>query len=365
MTLLQKAKPEMAYLKLGIYGEAGSGKTFTSSRVAIGLAKFIKSKKPIAFADTETGADFVAPAFKAAGLDLVVAKTRAFQDLLGIVDEAASTCDILIIDSITHFWNELIDSYLKKNEKKRLTLRDWQPLKQTWREFTDRFVNSKLHIIVCGRSADKWEEVEDPEDGSKELRKVGTKMRTETEMGYEPSLLVEMEAIQITARTGGKYVHRAYVKKDRFDVIDGLIFDNPTLDSFLPHILLLNLGGEHKAIETDRNSQDMFERGDTGEQKRIRKEILLEKITNEIKKLYPGQTENDKKERIALLEHVFGTNSWTEISTYFSLDKLDEGLKNLGLGERVPEPPEPKAVENPTDGKSKQKGGKSHAVART
>jgi hypothetical protein len=161
MNLLRKASPEMAYLKLGIYGEAGSGKTFTSSRVAIGLAAFIKSKKPVGFADTETGSDFVAPAFKAVGLGLIVAKTRAFADLLGIIDEAAGVCDILIIDSVTHFWNELIDAYLKKNEKKRLTLRDWQPLKQTWREFTDRFVNSKLHIILCGRSADKWEEVEE------------------------------------------------------------------------------------------------------------------------------------------------------------------------------------------------------------
>jgi hypothetical protein len=354
MTLLQKAKPEMAFLKLGIYGEAGSGKTFTSSRVAISLANFIKSKKPVGFADTETGADFVAPLFKAAKLDLIVAKTRAFADLLTIIDEAAKGCDILIIDSVTHFWNELIDSYLKKNEKKRLTLRDWQPLKQTWREFTDRFVNSKLHIIVCGRSADKWEEVEDPDDGSKELRKVGTKMRTETEMGYEPSLLVEMEAVQMSPRTGGKYVHRAYVKKDRFDVIDGQVFDNPDFESFLPHIQLLNLGGEHKAIETDRNSQGMFERGDTGEQKRIRKEIILEKIGNEIKLLHPGMTENDKTARIKLLQEIFGSNSWTEISTYHSLDHLEAGLKNLRLKSGADAEPKEKVKTDKGDGNPKK-----------
>jgi len=354
MTLLQKSKPEMAYLKLGIYGEAGSGKTFTSTRVAIGLAQFIKSKKSVAFADTETGSDFVQPTFKAAGFNLVVAKTRAFSDLLGIVDEAAKECDILIIDSVTHFWNELIDAYLKKNEKKRLTLRDWQPLKQTWREFTDRFVNSKLHIILCGRSADKWEEVEDPEDGSKELRKVGTKMRTETELSYEPSLLVEMEAVQLSARVGGQYVHRAYVKKDRFDVIDGKVFDNPGFDSFLPHIQMLNLGGEHKAMETDRNSQDMFERGDTGEQRRLHKEIMLEKITNEIKKMYPGQSERDKTERIALLERIFGSNSWTEISTYNRLEQLEEGLKKLKLESGADAEPEEKPKANKPDGKPKK-----------
>ena len=351
MNLLHKATPEMAYLKLGIYGEAGSGKTFTSTRVAIGLASFIKSKKAVGFADTETGSDFVAPAFKTAGLGLIVAKTRAFADLLGIIDEAIGVCDILIIDSVTHFWNELIDAYLKKNEKKRLTLRDWQPLKQTWREFTDRFVNSKIHIIVCGRSADKWEEVEDPEDGSKELRKTGTKMRVETEMGYEPSLLVEMESVQLSARIGGVYVHRAYIKKDRFDVIDGQVFDNPGFETFLPHIQLLNLGGEHKALETDRSSQGMFERGDTGEQRRISKEILLEKIGNEIKLLYPGQNEVDKTARINLLQEAFESNSWTEISTRHPMDRLEAGFKML-RSKRVEAEEKPKA--NKADGKPKR-----------
>ena len=362
--ILQPSKPEMAFLKLGLYGEAGSGKTFTATKIAIGLAQHIKSKKAVGFADTETGSDFVQPAFKAAGFNLVVAKTRAFADLLTIVNEAEKECDVLIIDSITHFWNELIDAYLKKNEKKRLTLRDWQPLKQTWREFTDRYVNSKLHIILCGRSADKWEEVEDPDDGSKELRKVGTKMRTEVETSYEPSLLAEMEAVQLSARIGARYVHRIHIKKDRFDEsgLTGQFFDNPGFETVFPHIQLLNLGGEHKAIEADRNSQDMFERGDTGEQRRLHKEIMLEKITNEIKKMYPGQSERDKTERIALLERTFGSNSWTEISTYNRLEQLEEGLKKLRGESGAGNKPEPEVEVDKTDGKPKRKGAK-HDVA--
>lgn len=329
MELLHKATPEMAYLKLGIYGEAGAGKTFTASSIAIGLNQFIKSKKPISFADTETGSDFVLPKFNAAKIELLVAKTRAFQDLLMIVDEAEKASDILLIDSITHFWNEVVDAYMQKNELKRLRLKDWQPLKRTWREFTGKFINSKLHVIVCGRSADKWEEVEDEEDGAKELRKVGTKMRVETELSYEPSLLVEMEAIQLSPRTGGNYIHRAYVKKDRFDVIDGKIFDDPSLADFMPHIMLLNLGGEHKAIEPGRSSQDMFEKGNTGEQKMITREILIEKIGNEIKLLYPGQSEGDKTARIKLMNQVFGTNSWVEIEKRRNIEELTTGLEAI------------------------------------
>lgn len=357
---LVKAKPEMAYLKLGIYGEAGSGKSYTSSLVAIGLAKLLQSTKPVGFVDTETGSDFLIPMFEREGIGLVRTKTRAFADLLGIVDEAQKECSVLIIDSITHFWNELIDSYMKKHELKRLALKHWQPLKSTWREFTDRFVGSKLHIIVAGRSADKWEEVEDPNDGAKELKKVGTKMRTETEMGYEPSLLVEMEAVQLTARAGGKLVHRAHVRKDRFDQINGQTFDEPTLDTFMPHITLLNLGGDHKAIEQGRDSQDMFDRTDIGELKSVKRDIALEKITSLMLDLHPGQTEADKTGKRTLLKEIFGTTSWTEISRLFSLDKLEEGIRNLEL--LVLQKNEPAAVEpkpEPTNGKPKTKGARA------
>jgi hypothetical protein len=352
----------MAYLKLGIYGEAGSGKSFTSSLVAVGLSKLLHSTKPVGFVDTETGSDFLIPMYEREGVGLVRTKTRAFSDLLAIVDEAEKECSVLIVDSITHFWNELLDSYMKKNELKRISLKHWGPIKQTWREFTDRFVNSHLHIIIAGRSADKWEEVESPEDGAKELKKVGTKMRTETEMGYEPSLLVEMEAVQLTARAGGKLVHRAYVRKDRFDKINGQYFDDPTLETFMPHISLLNLGGDHMAIDTSRDSQDMFERGDTGEKRIIRKEIMLEKITNAMRLLYPGQTEKDKTSRILLLKEIFGTNSWTEVSSFFSNDKLDEGLKNLELRVMNPESeaaPVAASITEPTNGKPKAKGARA------
>ena len=337
--LLVEARPESAYLKLGIYGDAGTGKSFTSSLVAIGLSKLLKSTKPVAFVDTETGSDYLLPLFQREGVRMIRTKTRSFADLVGnpakgepgIIAEAEAACDVLIIDSITHFWNELMTAYLKANNLKRMTLRDWGPLKQTWKEYTDRYIDSRLHIIVAGRSADKWEQVEDPNDGAKELKKVGTKMRVEGQFAYEPSLLVEMESVQLSERVGGKMVHRAFVKKDRFDVMDGQSFDNPTFDKFMPHISRLNLGGDHKAFEEGRESSSMFERNDLGERKAIQKDITLEKIQNEIKKLYPGQSKEDQLAKIKVLEDIFGTNSWTQIEKFYSLDKLAEGLNNLQL----------------------------------
>jgi hypothetical protein len=328
MSLLQPAKPEAAFLKMGIYGDAKSGKTFTSASVLIGFHKFMKSDKPIAFMDTETGSDYVQHRFRESGIPLLVAKTRSFKDLLAITDEAEKSCFALLVDSITHPWDELMNAYQKQHNKTRLSLGDWIPIKAMWREFTTKYIGSRLHIIVCGRAGDKWEDVTD-ENGVKELRKTGTRMRTEKELGYEPSLLVEMESVQTEAKFGGSILHRAYVKGDRFDVINGRIFEDPTFETFLPHIQMLNLGGEHKALEPDRSSVGMFDDPNMGEKRALNKEILCEKIANEIKKLFPAQTEKDKADRVKLMEEVFGTNSWTEISTLFKNDRLAIGLEIL------------------------------------
>lgn len=328
MALFEKAKNLMAFLKMGIYGEAGSGKTFTATKVATGLWHYCKAKKPVAFIDTETGSDFVIKEFKAAKVPLVVAKTRSFADLLGAVQEAEKEYFLLIVDSITHFWNELMESYMKKMERKRLGLQDWIPIKQTWREFSDAYVNSKLHIIMNGRAGYVWEDEED-EDGVKELKKTGTKMKAEVETGYEPSLLVEMVKARKSRAKGSGWAHRAIIIKDRFDVIDGKAFDDPAFEAFLPHIELLNLGGEHKALETGRDSTSLFERSDIGAQKYKQKEQLLEKIQNEIYLLYPGQTAAEKKSRLTLLRKIFGTHSWAEITEVRDLSRLSAGLKDL------------------------------------
>lgn len=356
------AVPETAFLKLGIYGEAGSGKTFTSTKFALGLHALIKSELPVYFLDTETGSDFVREAILAAtGKPLKVDKTRAFSDLVKDLDEIPAG-SIVIIDSITHFWTEIMESYRKKNNLSRLNLQHWIPIKAMWAEFTDRFVNSKLHIILCGRSADKWGDVED-ENGIKELKKVGTKMRTEGQMAYEPSLLMEMELLQASAKIGSDLIHRAYVRKDRFDVINGAVFDDPTFENIMPHVRLLNLGGEHRALDTERNSQAMFDDPNIGEKRAINKEILVEKIENEIKKLYPSQSVEEKAARVKLMEDVFGTNSWKEISTFMKNDRLALGLEDLqkrvaALAEPSPIPVTP-AVTPDNGSKLKSKGARA------
>ena len=326
MSIFHEATPQMAYLKMGVYGEAGSGKTFTASLIAIGLHKFVKSDKPVYFLDTETGSDFVRDAIEAGtGKRLQVAKTRAFADLSAGLKEIPEG-SVVIIDSVTHYWADLVEAYKRKHNMTRVSLPGWGEIKPMWADgFSTPYVGSKLHIVLCGRSADVWD-WETDDTGAKELVKTGTKMRTEGQLAYEPSLLVEMELYQEQSRVGSPLNHRAFVKKDRFDVLTGVRIINPKFEDFLPHIERLNLGGEHVALEPGGDSAALFADNNLGEKRYIRREITVEKIGNAVKKLIPGRKDEDAQARLALFEATFGTNSWTEIEKLVPLDKLELGL---------------------------------------
>jgi hypothetical protein len=325
---LQPASNEQAFLKAGFLGFAKSGKSFTVSKIAIGLHKFIDSKNPVAFLDTETGSSYVLPMFKKEGVELLTAKSRAFVDLLSIGRESEKTCDILIIDSISHFWTELVKSYQTKMGRKRLRVQDWGPIKEEWQAFTDFYINSKLHILMCGRAGFEYDFREN-EDGVTEIQKTGIKMKAESDMSFEPSLLIEMEKIRSRDGSVGQgIVHRAWVVGDRFDLLTGRSFDNPGFDQILPHVKQLNIGGTHVGIDLGTSSKDLFDSPEGRSNLSKRREIALECIQNEIVKLIPGRTAKEQQDKITLLEKIFGTNSWTAISDLHP-DKLETGLHEI------------------------------------
>src|SRR5512138_2923191 len=107
MALLKRATVEQAAAKLGIFGPQGSGKTTTAALIAIGLSKTYHGGKPVAFMDTENGSDYLVPIFEAEGVELVVVKSRSFQDMKAMVREAEEMgCCAGLIDSYTHPWQE-------------------------------------------------------------------------------------------------------------------------------------------------------------------------------------------------------------------------------------------------------------------
>lgn len=340
MSLFTKAENTSAYLKMAAMGLQGSGKTYTATDIAIGMVKLMRERgaaaadRPIFFGDTEMGSDWVAPRIKTEGIELLTAKTRAFKDLLVMVQEAERGASVLVIDSLTHFWVELTDAYMKAkkdrfgNPRTRLQFEDWAFLKAEWRKFTDLFVNSNLHIIACGRAGFEYETTVDDDTGKKNLEKTGIKFKAESEMGYEPSLLVLMERHQ---EMDGNHVKRVYrtatVLKDRSTLLDGKVFEEPKFENFLPHVQLLNIGGRQLGVDTMRSSVSTIP-ADTRDTRALQRKIVLDEIESLLVLHYPGQSAAEKKTKLELLRTHFQA-SWTEIETLMSLERLRVGFNTL------------------------------------
>lgn len=332
MGLFMKAESTSAFLKMGIMGFAGAGKTFTATNTAIGLVEHMQAagveyaNKPVFFLDTETGSDWVKPQFEVAGIPLFTAKTRAFKDLQAAVREAEKDASLLLVDSISHFWKELCDAYMASKRRNRLQFEDWAYLKTEWGKFTDQFINSPLHIIICGRAGYEYDYFQD-ESGKKQLEKTGIKMKAEGEMGYEPSLLVLMER-EMDMETN-KVFRTASIIKDRSTAIDGKKIINPTFDSFMPHIKYLNLGGRQLGVDTSRNSEGTIP-PDIRDNSRVHREIVLDEIQSLITRYYPGQSAAEKKTKLDLLKTHFNA-AWTEMERLMPLADLRAGYDTLHI----------------------------------
>jgi hypothetical protein len=328
-TLFKPLQTGPSKLKGGFYGEAGSGKTYTAAQTLIGLHKFMKSKKPIYFLDTEKGASFVKKSlFDPAGVPLEVLTSRDFRTMKDAIRESEREAFGLIVDSISSIWDQFKKKFLEDTKQKFIELWDWQPLKAEWAEFTNLYLNSNTHIILCGRAASIYEQSEEVRGGKtkKVAHKVGTKMKSESEQGYEPNLLCEMEKVH--EDESGLYIRRCHVIKDRFAIIDSKDFDNPRFEDFWPHIEMLDLGATETSISNGNPDEKLFDMNGDGElaKRGKRRGILCEEIQALIVQYFPGTTVKEKKIKIDLLLKLFGVRAWKSVEEDWKavpLEKLE------------------------------------------
>ncbi|MCC7144280.1 MAG: hypothetical protein IT349_19465 [Candidatus Eisenbacteria bacterium] len=352
-SLFAEAVIEQAYVKAGLFGFAASGKTMTASLLMIATILECRRRgipqadKPVYFQATEPGVDFVVPLFEHFKVPLRVTRRRDFASVIPALTEAEENGSGYIIDSVTHPWTEFMEAYMRKTKRRYIQFEDWRFLKQEWAAFTSAFMNSNIHAISCGRAGFEYD-YHEREDGKKELEKTGIKVKTEGEFAFEPSLLVLMER---EIDLDGQVSRVAQVIKDRWAVIDGmtipfrqvgpngkkLTYDQlleQAWKAFSPHVLKLNLGGAHKSIDTTSESARLVDDDGRGkwEQKKLAKEVLVEKIASLLEEHGAGGTSVDaKKKRIDLYKRHFGTTSGAEIEKVLDLEVVKKGLDAMCL----------------------------------
>lgn len=227
----KKAKAEQAYLKIGIYGPPGSGKTFTTLLCAEGLAA--KAKKRVAFVDTERGTDFYAQTIKDRAVhpdafDFDAIYTRSITDVL--TDIKGLDCaqyGVVVIDSVTHLWESTKQAYAGKMTRAgTIPFTAWGTIKKPYKELMTLLLNMPAHVFILGRQGNEFDE----DETTGELKKVGVKMKAEGETPYEPHILLCMEAVR------GKddvHVPTVTVDKDRTGILAGKTFRNPTYEDLI------------------------------------------------------------------------------------------------------------------------------------
>lgn len=361
-TSVANTKP---FLKFAFHGLAGSGKTYTASDLAIGLHKQIKSAKPIVFFDTEKATGFLRPKFEAAGIQLNVRESKSFADLVKAMELCENgAADILIIDSISHVWENFLEDYKKspmkvgKQAKTRLEFQDWGMIKPLWKsQFSDRFVQAKLHIIMNGRAGYEYDFERNEDTGKRELYKSGVKMKVEGETAYEPDVLVLMERHQeMDGTTVKRVIRQATVIKDRSTLLDGKVFENPSYADFKPviDVILANPSNVQTAPALDTSS--MFRTEEEKYEYRRQINIILEQIEGEMVRAWPSTGAADKSAKLDVLEKAFNTRSWTQISEATGLETLKKGFETIKqivsdeLAVRMQKPVE--AIPAPREGES-------------
>lgn len=317
------------FFKAAFQGFAGSGKTYTAALVAIGLHKRIGSKKPVIVFDTEESAKFLKPLFSKNGIEALVKASRSLADLKTTFEAMRQGAgDILIIDSISHIWENFLDSYKQKVRRTSLEFRDWGVIKPSWKaEFSDPFVRDPYHVLMTGRAGYEYENEKNEETGKREIYKSGVKMKVEGETAYEPDMLVMMERFEeILTKDDKKVWREATILKDRADIIDGKTIKNPSYDDFAPSVeaMLANPVSIAPGAEVEANAGILFKTEEEKFEWRRERDKALEELEALLVSVAPGQTSNEKKFKVDELMAVFGTASWTAISG-LKPDEIREG----------------------------------------
>lgn len=344
------------FVKAAFGGFAGAGKSRTASEFVIGAYKDLGYTKPVLIVDNEKGSRFLIPAFRNAGIPAMLKDTTSLDDVLTAFDILRNgETEFLFIDSLTKVWYRYVREYLAKNRKQFMELMDWGKLLPKWQEtFSDVFVAAQGSIVFTGRGGFSYEKEEDEKDETGRVVKKGSfvksgvKMKLAGETPFEPDLNVWMEQEQEISAGGDLSVWReAQVMKDRSGLIDGKIFRNPTYAEFRPFVrYLVDVPTGTVAGESSSRNLAPGENYDNYA-RRTEKQIALEEIQEEIVKLHPGQSKEDKTEKANLLETLFDTRSWTAVEN-LSLERLQSARNKLWIKSRGHEygmkPPAPPAA---------------------
>jgi len=167
--MFKKAIRENAGLLIGLAGGTGSGKTFSSLRLAAGIS----GDRPFAFIDTEASRGLhYADQFNFDHGDLKPPFTpQAYAEAILAADMAGYPA--IVVDSCTHEWAgeggvlEMHEDELERMagddyaKRERVKMAAWIKPKMDHKKMVQRLLQVRAHLILCFRAEEKVEMIKD------------------------------------------------------------------------------------------------------------------------------------------------------------------------------------------------------------
>lgn len=204
----KKAVKSKCKARVAIYGPSGGGKTFSALRIAKGLGG------KIAVIDSERGsASKYADRFEFDALELDQPNIDSMVQAI----KAAHGYGVLIVDSLSHAWQELLQEIDKlANAKfKGNTWSAWSEGTPKQRRLIDAILTFPGHVIATMRSKTEWTQEASGNGKSRPVR-VGLAPEQGKGIEYEFDILMA-----ITPE------HTAHIEKDRSGMFQDAIIDKP------------------------------------------------------------------------------------------------------------------------------------------
>jgi len=209
---IQKATKRQAKLRHAIIGVAGSGKTYTSLKLAQVFGRIL-------VIDTEHSSSAkYADEFE---FDILPLESYSPQTYIDAIRYAESTgkYDVLIIDSLSHAWSgtggalEMADNIAKRSQSQN-KFQAWADVTPLQNRMVEAIMGCKLHVFATLRAKQEYV-IEKNEKGKSVPRKVGIGPVQKDGLEYEFDVVADMtlDTDYIVTKTRCKDLHQKLVNK--------------------------------------------------------------------------------------------------------------------------------------------------------
>lgn len=207
---IRKAVREQIYIKLALMGSSGCGKTYSSLRLATGMAnelsKTLGRPAKILMANTEGSRGlYYANEFEYDIVDIEPPYTP--EVFIELIDDAVEAgYDILIMDSASPEW-EGKGGMLEMHAMLGSKITDWKTLSPRHDKFLDAIEKSPIHIVATLKGKDQYE-IDKDEQGKVSVKKLGlgTRQREGFEYRFTCTFSIDQKSHLATAQKDNTHI---------------------------------------------------------------------------------------------------------------------------------------------------------------